>query len=90
MSPRPSPATSFKVAAYDVRHELLCAKPDSTWSWRLTEETPGRTRVVTRIRAVHDWSHPAAGLLSLLLLELGDFATLRRMLRGIKGRAESV
>jgi hypothetical protein len=45
---------------------------------------------VTRIRARHDWSRPAMGLLSLVLLELGDFAMLRRMLRGIKQRAEAL
>lgn len=90
MSPHPTDATSFRVEAYDVPHYLLWAKSDSTWSWLLTEETPGRTRVVTRIRAVHDWRNPAAGLLSMLLLELGDFAMVRRMLRGIKHRAESL
>ena len=89
MSPQPTETTSFKVAAYDAPHELLWTTPDSTWSWRLVEESPGRTRMVTRIRAVHDWSRPAMGLLSLVLLEFGDFAMLRRMLRGIKERAEN-
>ena len=89
MSPTPTDATTFRVAAYVANHELLWSKPDSTWSWRLTEEAPGRTRVVTRIRAVHGWGRPVSGLLSLLLLELGDFAMLRRMLRGLKSRAEA-
>ena len=32
---------------------------------------------------------PAAGLTALVLMEFGDFAMLRRMLRGIKARAEA-
>jgi hypothetical protein len=44
---------------------------------------------VTRIRARYDWQHPLAGLSAALLMEFGDFAMLRRMLRGIKARAES-
>jgi len=44
---------------------------------------------VTRIRAVYDWQHRQAGLIALVLMEFGDFAMLRRMLRGIKARAEA-
>jgi len=39
---------------------------------------------------VYDWRHPLTALLSVLLMEFGDFAILRRMLRGIKARAESL
>jgi hypothetical protein len=31
-----------------------------------------RDRFGITVRALHDWSHPATGLLSLLLLELDD------------------
>ena len=90
MSPTPTVATAFRVASYAAPHELLWTMPDSTWAWRLTEEAPGRTRVVTRIRAARDWRRrPGAALLSVLLLEFGDFAMLRRMLRGIKHRSET-
>jgi hypothetical protein len=40
--------------------------------------------------AEHDRRHPAMALLGVLLMEFGDFAMLRRMLRGIKARAESL
>ena len=43
---------------------------------------------MARIRAWYDWRHPLAGLSAVLLMEFGDFAMLRRMLRGIKARAE--
>ena len=91
MSPGgPSDRTAFKVASFDEHESLLWAKPDSTWSWRLTELSGGRTRLVTRVRARYDWHHPFDAALGVLLMELGDFAMMRRMLRGIKERAESL
>ena len=50
----------------------------------------GGTRLVTRIHAVYDWRHPLTALLGVLLMEFGDFAMLRRMLRRIKARAKSL
>ena len=46
--------------------------------------------MVTRIHAVYDWHRPLTALLGVILMEFGDFAMLRRMLRGIKARAESL
>jgi hypothetical protein len=91
MSPSDSPSdrTAFKVHSFQVNEWLLWSKPDSTWAWSLTPTDSGGTRLVTRIRAVYDWRHPLAGLTALVLMEFGDFAMLRRMLRGIKARAES-
>lgn len=89
MSPSATPATSFRVTSYDAPHRMLWTKPDSTWAWQLTPTDSGGTRLVTRLRASHPWRRPADGVLSLLLLELGDFAMMRRMLRGVRDRAES-
>ena len=44
---------------------------------------------MTRIHAVYDWRHPIAALLAIFLMEFGDFAMCRRMLRTIKARAEA-
>jgi hypothetical protein len=92
MSPAATPTdrTAFKVHSFEENAWLLWAKPDSTWAWRLTPAGSGETRLVTRIRAVYDWQHPLTALLGVVLLEFGDFAMLRRMLRGIKTRAESL
>ena len=68
---------------------LLWTKPDSTWAWVLTPTSRGGTRLVTRIHAVYDWRHPLTATLGMLLMEFGDFAMLRRMLRGIRTRAEA-
>jgi hypothetical protein len=81
--------TAFQVHSFQANQWLLWSKPDSTWAWSLTPTSTGGTRLVTRIRALYDWQYPLAGLTALLLMEFGDFAMLRRMLRGIKARAES-
>jgi hypothetical protein len=92
MSPAATPTdrTAFTVHSFDENAWLLWAKPDSTWAWRLTPAGGGGTRLVTRIRAVYDWQRPLTALFGVVLLEFGDFAMLRRMLRGIKNRAESL
>jgi hypothetical protein len=68
-----------------------CAQhePDSTWSWKLTPSGAGATRLTTRLRIRYAWQSPAGALLSLLLNEFGDFPMMRRMLLGIKERAEA-
>jgi hypothetical protein len=92
MSPtdNPSDRNAFKVHSFDVDQWLLWAKPDSTWAWRLSSTDAGGTRLITRIHALYDWQHPATAVLGVVLMEFGDFAMLRRMLRGIKTRAESL
>ena len=91
MSPAaPSDATAFRVEGFEVNRWLLWRKPDSTWAWQLSDTGDGTTRLVTRVHAVYDWSDPAKALLGVILMELGDFAMMRRMLFGIKERAEEL
>lgn len=85
----PSDRNAFKVHSFEVNQWLLWTKPDSTWAWQLTP-TAGGTRLVTRVRAVYDWRRPLAAMLGVVLMEFGDFAMQRRMLRGIKARAEAM
>jgi hypothetical protein len=91
MSPKgpPSERTALKVDSFEVNRWLLWTKPGGTWSWQLTPTAENGTRLVTRIHAAYDWRHPVSALFGVVLMELGDFAMLRRMLRGIKTRAES-
>jgi hypothetical protein len=37
---------------------------------------------------LYDWSRPAYSAFGMVLMEFGDFAMMRRMLLGIKQRAE--
>ena len=91
MSPSavPSERTAFKVQAFRVNSWLLWTKPDSTWAWQLSGTDNDGTRLVTRVHAVYDWRRPLMAVFGVLLMEFGDFAMIRRMLRGIKTRAES-
>lgn len=79
--------TSFRIVEMQQPHELVWAKPGSTWSWQLSSEGPGRTRLVTRLKARYEAS--ALLPLSVLLMEVGDFPMMRRMLLGISSRAEN-
>jgi hypothetical protein len=90
MSPTPSDTTAFKVDSFEVNRWLLWRKADSTWAWTLTELDGNRTRLVTRVQALYDWAKPTSAVLALLLMEFGDFAMMRRMLRGIKERTETL
>ncbi|MGZ4724581.1 MAG: hypothetical protein ACXV8L_10265 [Ilumatobacteraceae bacterium] len=92
MSPKPTPTdhTAFKVESFEVDQWMLWTKPDSTWVWKLTPTTDDGTRLVTRIYAVRDWRHPLSSLVGTILMEFADFAMMRRMLRGIKIRAEGL
>jgi hypothetical protein len=89
MSPTPSELTAFKVDGFEINRWLLWRKPESTWVWTLTELPGRRTRLVTRIHAARDWTKPMLAIGAVLLMEFGDFAMMRRMLHGIKDRAES-
>lgn len=85
----PSPTTALRVDGFEIDRWLLWRKPDSTWSWTFAPLDDGRTRLVTRVHAVYDWSRPVTALFGVVLMELGDFAMMRRMLLGIRERAES-
>ena len=90
MSPtKPTEVTAFRVEGYDVDRWLLWRKPDSTWCWVLDDLGDGRTRLVTRVHALYDWSHPLLAFAGVMMLELGDFAMMRRMLLGVRERAEA-
>jgi hypothetical protein len=88
MSPKVSETTAFKIDSFEPCAWMLWRKPDSTWSWRLDPAGSG-TRLVTRVRVVYPWHKPGAALVSVFLMEWGDFAMMRRMLKGIRRRAEA-
>jgi hypothetical protein len=89
MAPTPTESTAFRVHSFAANKWMLWSKPDSTWVWRLSPVDGGQTRLLTRISAARDWRHPLAALVAVVLMEFGDFAMCRRMMRGIKSRAET-
>jgi hypothetical protein len=88
MARKVNETTAFKVKAFETNDWLLWEKPDSTWAWRLVPLDGGRTRLIARLRQRYDWKSPGAAILTLILLEFGDFPMMRRVLKGIKVRAE--
>jgi len=80
--------TAFRFDAFRTNEWLLWAKPDSTWSWQLHPLAGDRTRLVTRLKLRYPWESPVMAFLTLLLIEFGDFPMMRRVLKGIKARAE--
>jgi hypothetical protein len=79
--------TAFRIAALKPGESILWVKPDSTWVWTLAARGSG-TRLVTRLRILYRWNRPAEAGFSLLLNEFGDYPMMRKMLLGIKRRAE--
>jgi hypothetical protein len=73
---------AFKVKAFETNRWLLWAKPDSTWSWLVKQPADAQTRLILRIRA------RPVNLFWTLFIEFGDPPMARRMLKGIKARAE--
>jgi hypothetical protein len=86
---------AYRVDSFEANRWMLWVHrphedeaPDSTWSWRLTELPGGRTRLATRMKQEYRWETPRLAIFNLALMEFGDFAMERRMLRGIRARAE--
>jgi hypothetical protein len=89
MSCKVNETTAFKVKAFEPNQWLLWAKPHSTRSWQLTPVNGGRTRLVTRLKQQYPWrASPGLALLTLILFEFGDFPMMRKLLLGIRQRAE--
>jgi hypothetical protein len=88
MAAKVSETTAFRFTGFDTGSWLLWSKPDSTWSWVLRELPGGGTRLVTRLKQRYQWESPVVAVFTALLLELGDFPMMRRMLIGIRERAE--
>ena len=81
--------TAFRVGRLEPNRWLLWEKPHSTWAWNLAALEGGKTRVTTRLKDAHSWrDSPGNALLSLVLFEFGDFPMMRKLLLGVKRRAE--
>jgi hypothetical protein len=88
MAKQVNETTAFRVQAFELNRWLLWEKPDSTWAWKLLPLHGGRTRLILRLKQRYAWERPGSAILTLILLEFGDFPMMRRVLKGIKVRAE--
>jgi hypothetical protein len=89
MVPWPTERTAFVVDGFVAPEWLLWRSPNRTWAWRLVPLPDGRTRLVTRLHTVYEWSRPWV-LVTVVLMEVGDYPMMRRMLRGLRTRAETL
>lgn len=80
--------TAFRVHSLKTNEWLVWVKPDSTWAWQLIRLDGAGTRLIIRLRQRYPWEKPASAILTLVLLEFGDFPMMRRVLTGIKARSE--
>jgi hypothetical protein len=89
MSSKVNETTAFKIKAFEPNRWLLWEKPHSTWAWKLVPLDGGRTRLITRVKDRYAWhASPGNALLSLILMEFGDFAMMRKLFLNVKRRAE--
>jgi hypothetical protein len=78
--------SQWRVARVDPPQILVWRHPLSgTWAWVLRPLPSGGTRVVTRLRT--SYAYPG-GLPFAPILEIADFPMYRKMLLGIRERAE--
>ncbi|MUU73082.1 hypothetical protein [Pseudarthrobacter sp. GA104] len=77
----------INVYSMDYPRSMVWGTPaDTTWVWQLDPQPDGTTRLLTRIRSRIRWS-PASIAFSALL-EVADFWMIRKMLAGLRERAE--
>jgi hypothetical protein len=78
----------LRVDGFVAPEWLLWRTPNRTWAWRLVPLSDGRTRLISRLHTLYEWSRPWV-LGTVLLMEIADYPMMRRMLRGIRNRAET-
>jgi hypothetical protein len=85
---KPSERMSFIVDSFDRPQWLLWRSRVRSWAWRLVPLPDGRTRLISRLNTLYDWRRPGT-LVTVVLMEFGDYAMMRRMLLGVRDRAEA-
>jgi hypothetical protein len=80
----------MEVAELDAQHALVLRSQDGAWVWSFGLYPRGHsTRLVSRNRIEQPGASPAARLITLYLMEPGSLVMERKMLLGIKQRAEA-
>ncbi len=84
-----TPSTEMRVQAIEPERALVTAAANGTWTWTfvLTPIDGGRTRLISRNR-IRAQGPRLAGQLYMLVMEPASLVMERKMLKGIKERAE--
>jgi hypothetical protein len=79
----------LRVAILDARRALVVRSDDGNWVWAFVLlPAAGVTRLISRNRIAVPSASPAARILSTFVMEPGSLVMERKMLLGIKQRAE--
>ena len=83
----PDGKQGITVHSLDAPHSMVWGTPgDTSWVWQLDTQPDGTTRLITRIRSRIRWTPMSIAFSGLM--ELGDFWMIRKMLHGLRERAE--
>jgi hypothetical protein len=83
----PDGKQGINVYSLDAPHSMVWGTPgDTSWVWQLDTQPDGTTRLITRIRSRIQWTPMSIAFSGLM--ELGDFWMIRKMLHGLRERAE--
>jgi hypothetical protein len=89
MASKVNETTAFKIAGLEPNAWMLWEKPHSTWAWKLVPLDSGNTRLISRLKARYAWrASPGNALLTSIIFEFGDFPMMRKLLLGVRRRAE--
>ena len=87
MSGKVTEETAFSVMAFEPNRWMLWNKAASTWVWKLIPIDEESTRLIIRLKCQYRWARPTI-VTDLILMEIGDFPMMRKLMLGIKQRAE--
>ena len=87
MSGKVTEETAFHVLAVERNRWMLWNKAASTWAWKLIPVDEESTRLIIRLKCHYRWTRPTI-VTDLILMEIGDFPMMRKLMLGIKQRAE--
>lgn len=91
MASKVNETTAFKITGLEPDRWMLWEKPHSTWAWKLIPLDGSRTRLISRLKERYEWrASPGNALLTLILFEVGDFPMMRKLVLGVKRRAEQL
>ena len=87
MSWKVTEETAFRVRDFEPNSWMLWEKAASTWAWKLLPIDEEHTRLLIRLMCHYRWTRPTI-VTDLLLMEVGDFPMMRKLMLGLKLRAE--
>ena len=81
--------TVIRVKDFDPYKWLLWEHLGDSWVWVLKSSDDHTTRLITRGRQRYHWKSPMV-ISELILMEIGDFSMMRKLLLNLKRRAENL